>query len=194
MDNLETWQLIIGAIVPVGLVLLTQVFLPWYRSPRVAIEFENADPYCQHSPRNDNPSDPYWIRVKVLNKGRQTTGHIIAKLEEIRNSKYQLEALSKPMELCWSENEQLAFLRRREHEFLDILYVYPNTSIIRLRTKPEKVLDRSTYFLKIVVYADQAKPASAFYRIDWPEGKSSKISMEQIGWIRQKRLGLGSSQ
>jgi hypothetical protein len=128
----------------------------------------------------------------VRNKGRQTAQNLSGKLIEIRDSKRKNHLLTKPLELNWSENEPIVSLRQGELQYLDIMVIneeYPNT--VRFRSKPETPFNREPYYFQIAVYADDAKPAGAEYRVDWRDNGIDDIRMKRVGKFERFLLFTG---
>jgi hypothetical protein len=193
-----------GTFVVLAVSAILTYILPWYRSPKLAIEFRDDEPYRQPSNVNLPPNllhDPsvvpgHWFRVQVKNIGKKNARNVIGQITEIRDSERKLRLQTKPMRLIWSreeeEHEKSPCLRPGQKAILDITRVVdkPQEKIL-IRTDENLPVDewqlkRGTYFIIVEVYADDAKPAKSSYKIVWEKAGIENIHMKQIRRLRNR--------
>jgi len=183
----------LGTLVATIILGILAQILPWYRSPQLEVDFKNREPFCQHYPPG------YWIRLEVRNKGQKTAHHVTGSLIEIRRADYTLLPLRSFFDLNWCVTEAPVpvSLRPSEKSFLDLVVIREdNPDTLRIQTsipaqQRQSSLPRDTYFFRVEVYAEDAKPAKALYHVTWPVAGMDQIRMRRIRGIERDLLRFG---
>jgi hypothetical protein len=184
----------LGVMLVTTVSIMTQI-LPWFRAPKFAIRYSDMLNRESPVPLPDVLHDKtrqvygYWLRVKVRNRGQKTAQNVEGKLTEIRNADGTLRPQTRPVPLAWGQAETIPTLCPGETDILDVVKVVDTPADLILvctcdPTLPESdwKLHRGTYYLVVEVYADDAKPAKAYYRLDWQQDGSKNIHMKTFRW------------
>lgn len=192
----------LGVMLVTAVSILTQI-LPWFRAPKFSIKYSDSlrreAPVQLPDVLHDKTRQVYGysVRVKVRNRGQKTAQNVEGKLTEIRNADGTLRAQTKPMPLAWGQAETIPTLCPGETDILDVVKVVDTPAdLILVCTTDLKLpetdwkLPRGTYYLVVEVYADDAKPAKACYRLDWQQDGSKNVHLKVFRWWERLLLRL----
>lgn len=202
----SNWIWIWTALSAIG--TLSLAFLVVYKDiiskPIIDIEFEQIEPFCRASmtpttttgPQEHavpSTTDGYWIRIRVINRGRLAANNCEGRLVEIQHGDGSPFQPFDPVVLHWvgRRNFNRININSRDYEYLDVLYTLNgNDEVIincqesrPLGTLPQRgietTLPPAPYFIKISISCENAKPISKEYLIEW-NGIWNEIIMSEV--------------
>lgn len=192
--------------------LVHHIVPPGNRAAKLDIRFRKH--FCQNSPVEIYGIQPstkpgYWIRIQVKNKGRENAEKVVGVVTQIADSEFNRRPQIKPIALHWSRNEVLDCLRPGEFAYLDLLVAYRDSKkrVFWLRATDDNLptdekklvlptptdeheIDRVGYYLKIEVYAQNAKSAQRFLYISWIGNDLADIQVRKLRIYERILLGL----
>ncbi len=177
------------------------VYKDFLQRPEIDIVFEQIEPYCRtaqanvYSPGQTNPvlRDGYWIRVKVINKGKKVAKNCEGRLVEIEYGDGSLFQPFDPVVLHWVGRQDFnrININSLDYEYLDVIYTLDGSdeAIINCAESqqngplPSRGIDTrlppSPYIIKISVSSENAKPNSKKYLLDC-NGTWNEIRMSEM--------------
>ncbi|MCP8317081.1 MAG: hypothetical protein H3Z52_03655 [archaeon] len=178
---------LIGPIIA-AMVALFIAFLPslrkWYNRPRLKLEFDNREPFCRHAMllepikiggKEYRPTEnAYWIRLRVVNKGRSVARGCEGKLVRIVDPESGNEyADFDPVILHWAGYAIGSIdINKSEYEYLDVVFTRANSPgkwfVNSIEEQPRGIrLDwpAGNYLLDITLYGRNFSPLSIRFRL-----------------------------
>jgi hypothetical protein len=142
-----------------------------YRAPRLAITFEQAEPWCRVAV-HPLDGDVLWVRVGIENVGHQPARGCVARLMAITTDGVPRADVD-PVQLRWGGRPPARYfdpidIRRGQREYVNVLYLAEG-SRWRIVTFDDpdfhpgfttELSTDSTHLLQVAVFADNAEMVS----------------------------------
>jgi len=202
-NNNQVWiWTALSAIGTLSLALLV-VYKDFISQPIIDAEFEQNEPFCgaaltpiilTGTPGQTTPTtNGYWIRIRVINRGKIAANNCEGRLVEIRHSNGSMFQPFDPVVLHWVGRRDFnrININSQDYEYLDVIYTLNgnNEAIINceesrpIGTLPPRGIRTSlpsgSYIIKVSISSGNAKSISKNYSVEW-NGIWNEIIMREV--------------
>lgn len=183
----------VGAVIVVLLLVFLNTLLKEYQRPALTIEFENKEPFCRHTVRENEVEryTAYFLRLRVKNTGRSMARDCEGKLVKILDVQPPYERTDfDPSNLHWAGHgtNNAISIHKKAYEYLDIIYVrerMPDIFLCTNQVEPRGfplAFPRQDYILNIVLFGKNTEPIEKFFKFHIEAGFAvgyDKVSLQE---------------
>ncbi len=195
VDTTAQWLVGVGTLALAGITFYVSVGKPWRLRPRLAIEFEQDNPFCRtvlaYSEDDGSLSNTYWLRLRVRNQGRTPAKGCIVKLVEVKRDG-EVDWDYDPVQLHWvgTKHDVVPLptiqLNPKDYEYVDVLTTRSKNpgfaTICRdyLRRGIPCVIPAGAFLLRIAASAENAEPVEVNLEVHLGASNYEDLSVSEV--------------